>query len=197
MNKQFFTCICGKSYKTRGWLDKHERKCAKYNRNDKPKKKKISPEMRFKVWEKYVGNNIRGKCFCCWSADITPFTSYKTFQAGHIKSEFNGGDISIENLLPICKICNVHMNTTNWDDYVNSIKMYRPRLYGGEIPLLTHATATRIQLWWRNLKNKKKPIIKKKKYLRKSFKSYELMTFSFMKKCRKMDHEATNESSKM
>jgi len=184
MNKQFFTCICGKSYKTQGWLTKHEEKCAKYNRNDKPKKKKISPEMRFKVWEKYVGNNIRGKCFCCWSADITPFTSYKTFQAGHIKSEFNGGDISIENLLPICKICNVHMNTTNWDDYVNSIKMYRPRLYGGDIPQSTHINATQIQLWWRNLKTKK-PIIKKRKSLRKRLKGYELTTFSFMKKCRK------------
>ena len=186
MNSQFFTCICGKSYKTRGWLDKHEAKCSKYNRrNDKPKKKKISPEMRFKVWEKYVGNNIRGKCFCCWSADITPFTSYKTFQAGHIKSEFNGGDISIENLLPICKICNVHMNTTNWDDYVNSIKIYRPRLYGGNIPQSTHINATQIQLWWRNLKTKKKPIIKKRKSLRKGLKGYELTTFSFMKKCRK------------
>ena len=182
MNKQFFTCICGKSYKTRGWLDKHEEKCAKYNRNDSPKKKKISPEMRFKVWERYVGNNIRGKCFCCWSADITPFTSYKTFQAGHIKSEFNGGDISIENLLPICKNCNVHMNTTHWDDYV-SRNMYRPRLYGGDIPQTIHTTATRIQLWWRNLKTKK-PIIKKKKYLRKGLKGYEMTTFTFMKKCR-------------
>ena len=184
MNSQFFTCICGKSYKTRGWLDKHERKCAKYNRNDKPKKKKISPEMRFKVWEKYVGNNIRGKCFCCWSADITPFTSYKTFQAGHIKSEYNGGDISIENLLPICKICNVHMNTTNWDDYVNSIKIYRPRLYGGDIPEPTIKKIQEIQLWWRNLKTKKKPIIKKR-YLRKNLKGYEMSTYTFMKKCRK------------
>tara|TARA_B100000902_G_C26916134_1_gene719341 strand:- start:57 stop:656 length:600 start_codon:yes stop_codon:yes gene_type:complete len=188
MNSQFFTCHCGKSYKTLGWLEKHQEKCKKRNRNSdkpKPKKKKISPEMRFKVWEKYVGNKINAKCFCCLSADITPFTSYKTFQAGHIKSEYNGGDISLENLLPICKICNVHMSTTNWDDYVNSIKMYRPRLYGGNIPEKTINKIKHIQLWWRNLKTKKREIIKKKKALRKYLNGYEMTTYTFMKKRRK------------
>ena len=186
MNSSFFTCHCGKSYKTRGWLEKHQEKCKKRNRNvDKPKKKKISPEMRFKVWEKYVGDTISAKCFCCLSADITPFTSYKTFQAGHIKSEYNGGDISLENLLPICKICNVHMSTTNWDDYVNSIKMYRPRLYGGNIPKKTINKIKQIQIWWKNLKTKKKAIVKRGKSLKKGLKGYEMVTFSHMKKKRK------------
>ena len=121
-------------------------------------KQKIPSKTRFELWNHYIGTtkNNMAKCMCCWKKDITPFTGYLTFQAGHIKSEYNGVDISIENWLPICKICNVHMNTTNWDDYVNSIKMYRPRLYGGAIALSTHINATQIQLWWRNLKTKKK-----------------------------------------
>jgi len=153
------------------------------DRNDKPTKKKVSPEIRFKLWEKYVGNNLMVDCFCCYKNKITPITNYMTFQAGHIRSEFNDGIISLDNMLPICKGCNVRMYTTNWDDYVNSKKMYIPRLYGGDIPQSTHTHATEIQSWWRNLKSVE--IIKKRKPLRKYLKGYEILTYTFMKKRRK------------
>ena len=185
MNSQFFTCHCGKSYKTRGWLEKHQEKCKKRNRNiDKPKKKKISPEMRFKVWEKYVGNKISAKCFCCWCIDITPFTSYNTFQGGHIVSEFNGGEIKIDNLLPICKWCNSAMGTLHWDDFI-SINKYPLRLYGENIPEKTINKIKQIQLWWRNSKKKKGIKLQKHKSLKRILKGYEMVTFSYMKKKRK------------
>ena len=44
---------------------------------------------------------------------------YINFEAGHIKSFYNGGDINIENLRPICKVCNIKMGSTNWDEYLN------------------------------------------------------------------------------
>ena len=180
-----------KGWKTLTGMNKHKCKNNKNSKilkrdrtSDKPKKKKISPEMRFKVWEKYVGNKISAKCFCCWCKDITPFTSYNTFHGGHIVAEFNGGEIKIDNLLPICKPCNSAMGTLHWDDFI-SINKYPLRLYGENIPEKTINKIKHIQLWWRNLKTKKREIIKKKKALRKYLKGYEMTTYTFMKKRRK------------
>ena len=83
----------------------------------KPKKKKISPQIRFDVWKTYIGDKIEAKCFCCWKARITPFTYNNTFHAGHIKSEANGGRISIDNLLPICSDCNKDMSAKTHDKH--------------------------------------------------------------------------------
>jgi inorganic pyrophosphatase len=63
--------------------------------------------------------------------------------------------------------------------------MYRPRLYGGDIPEKTINKIKQIQLWWRNLKIKKKVKVKRSKSLKKSLKGYEMITFSHMKKNRK------------
>ena len=128
----------------------------------KKRKKKISPHIRFQVWEKYVGNNIEAKCFCCFKNKITPFTHYNTFHAGHIKSEANGGEISLGNLLPICGDCNKDMGPTNWDDYLTNSTNFRPRLYGEKIPNLTHLQAQKIQKWYKHLYKSKQTNKKKK-----------------------------------
>jgi hypothetical protein len=60
-------------------------------------------------------------CPCCQTRILTPFT----FEAGHIQSRKNGGGNSSSNLLPICRLCNMSMNSMNWTDY---IKQY----YGDE-----------------------------------------------------------------
>ena len=95
-------------------------------------KQKIPPEIRFKIWQTYVGNKLESLCFCCKIKKITPFTSYKAFQAGHIKSENDGGSIKIGNLLPICASCNRKMGTRHWDDFVKE-KKYFIRVNGGYI----------------------------------------------------------------
>ena len=115
----------------------------------KKRKKKISPHIRFQVWEKYVGNKIETECFCCLKNKITPFTHYNTFHAGHIRSEANGGEISLDNLLPICSDCNKDMGPTNWDDYLTNSTNFRPRLYGEKIPNLTQLQAQKIQKWYK------------------------------------------------
>ena len=100
MNSHFFTCIVASHIRQKGWLEKHQEKCKKRNGIiDKPKKEN-PPEIRFKVWKSIL---VIKKCFCCWCIEITPFTSYNTSRR-HILSEFNGGDISLDNLLPICKV---------------------------------------------------------------------------------------------
>lgn len=156
----------------------------------KKRKKKISPHIRFQVWEKYVGNKIETECFCCLKNKITPFTHYNTFHAGHIKSEANGGEISLGNLLPICGDCNKDMGPTNWDDYLTNSTNFRPRLYGEKIPNLTHLQAQKIQKWYKHLYKTKQKVKttkqnkKKKKQNKKKKKqpNYARPTKSFLNK---------------
>jgi hypothetical protein len=147
----------------------------------KVKKKRISPIIRFKVWEKYIGNKIKAKCFCCWENDITPFTNNNTFHAGHILAESNGGEIELENLLPICQDCNKSMNTTHWDDWVK-FNLFPLRIWGSNIPKETHLKATQIQKYWKNYKKLK--FIKENKKNKKNKKkvNYMRQTISSKKK---------------
>jgi len=112
---------CKAPYKTEKWLNKHLEKCGKKKHFESCGKKKrapISGELRYQVWKKYVGKYLKTKCFCCRMNEITPFTYYNTFQAGHIISDHDGGKTSIENLLPICRDCNMLMGSEHWDVYV-------------------------------------------------------------------------------
>ena len=177
-NLEEYRCShCGKIYKTQGWLNQHLLKCKSipYNNRSKEdiiesitepivkqkseskpeikKKLKIAPHIRFQVWKHYIGDKIIAKCFCCNQEDITPFTNYKTFHTGHIISEYNGGKILLENLLPICGDCNRVMGTTNWDEYVMTNNL-RPRIYGDDVSIKVIQSARIIQKMWRETKNK-------------------------------------------
>ena len=167
-----WTCEqCTKKYKTLTGFKKHKcKKKGKTTRSDvchqnndilikkpiKRRKKKISPQIRFNVWKKYIGNKIEAKCFCCWKTRITPFTNNNTFHAGHIMSEANGGIISIGNLLPICSDCNKDMSATNWDKYIKTSTNFRPRIYGEKIPLFTQNKAKQIQKWYKKISKQPK-----------------------------------------
>ena len=81
----------------------------------KTKKKPIPPLLKIKVWNKYVGDEIgKTKCLCCKTQDIYQ----ASFTCGHIISEFNGGDIKLNNLKPICSSCNSSMGTQNMNEYI-------------------------------------------------------------------------------
>jgi len=167
MNTQWTCDQCTKKYKTLTGFKNH--KCKRRNEDPpqnpqkplqkpqkKPKKKKISPQIRFDVWKTYIGDKIEAKCFCCWKARITPFTYNNTFHAGHIKSEANGGRISIDNLLPICSDCNKDMSSTNWDEYIKTFTNFRPRIYGEKIPLFTQNKVKQIQKWYKKISKQPK-----------------------------------------
>ena len=145
-------------------------------------KQKIPAEIRFKIWETYVGNKIESLCFCCKIKKITPFTSYKSFQAGHIKSENDGGFIKIGNLLPICASCNRKMSTRHWDDFVKE-KKYFIRVHGDNIPEIHKQSVLLIQNVYRKYKNKKIKKIKKKRKRKKNVTpNYMNPTFSTLMK---------------
>ena len=84
-------------------------------------KKKIPQKIRIDSWNKFVGEDIKkAPCICCRTKIIDSFD----FQAGHIISEKNGGNISIDNIIPICSGCNQSMGIKNMGDF---IKEYYPK----------------------------------------------------------------------
>ena len=81
----------------------------------KTKKKTIPVTLKRKVWSKWIGED-KGKDFCC-CCKLTEI-SQLNFSCGHIISEFNGGELKIDNLKPICTSCNSSMGTQNMDEYM-------------------------------------------------------------------------------
>ena len=98
----------------------------------KPKKKyvkaKLPSVIRRIVWNTYVGQtNVKGKCLCCNAEEITS-TNY---ECGHIKSEKNGGEITRENLRPICSNCNKSIGSKDMDDFMTKYKIKKPKNWNG------------------------------------------------------------------
>jgi phage/plasmid-associated DNA primase len=82
------------------------------------KKTTIPKSMRIAVWDKYIGEEIgKTKCLSCNIHDI----SQLNFECGHIIAESKGGETSIENLRPVCNICNKSMATKNLFDFQNKV----------------------------------------------------------------------------
>lgn len=80
----------------------------------KYKKKKISHTVRIKCWNVHIGEMIpKTKCMCCYNIDITQHN----FHCGHVIAESNGGTHKIENLLPVCNVCNSSMGSMNMNDF--------------------------------------------------------------------------------
>lgn len=87
--------------------------------NKKNKKKPIPSTVKRLVWNTYIGEEIgKAKCTCCNVTDITQMS----FHCGHIISEANGGEITVQNLKPICQNCNSSMGTINMNDFIKKLK---------------------------------------------------------------------------
>jgi hypothetical protein len=78
------------------------------------KKEKIPATLKNILWHKYFEKSITGLCQCCKVEII----SKAIFDAGHVISEKNGGQVVLENLKPICKLCNSSMGKTNMDEFM-------------------------------------------------------------------------------
>lgn len=88
----------------------------------KPKKqqrrKGILKPTRLKVWINTYGERGFAPCPFCGT-----LMNMLQFECGHIVSATNGGEITVENLRPICSMCNKSMGGTNWNDYCDGIGM--------------------------------------------------------------------------
>ncbi len=81
------------------------------------KKKRIPKKIKNDSWDKYIGKDIACElCICCKTTKIYA----KDFIAGHIISEYNGGDVTVDNIMPICSGCNLSMSTENMRDFIEN-----------------------------------------------------------------------------
>ena len=101
----------------------------------KPKKKigraSLSKALRDKSWDTHIGSDW-GNVYCivCRHSLI----NQKHFEAGHIISRKNGGTDTIDNILPICSLCNKSMGATNMNEFIfnnfpNHINDFRTKTY--------------------------------------------------------------------
>jgi 5-methylcytosine-specific restriction endonuclease McrA len=80
------------------------------------KKKTIPKHVKTLVWNKYIGaDKAKAHCMSCRQADI----SIRSFHCGHVIAEAKGGDMTINNLRPICSDCNLAMGTMSMNEFTS------------------------------------------------------------------------------
>jgi hypothetical protein len=85
------------------------------------KKQKIPKSVRTHVWDLYIGQHINEhRCLCCKKTLI----KITNFDVGHVIAESNGGTLEINNLRPICSVCNHAMQSMNMIDFVKKFGYY-------------------------------------------------------------------------
>ena len=78
-------------------------------------RRKISKAKRRAIWITHIGSHIfSAKCLSCGTTPIDPFT----FESGHIVAHSKGGDDTINNLVPICSLCNRDMGAMDMRIYM-------------------------------------------------------------------------------
>ena len=84
------------------------------NNNIKIRRKTPIPKnIRSLVWNKYIGEiNGIGECYVC-----TCKISSQHFECGHIIAQVDGGTNTIDNLRPICSLCNKSIGSKNMNDF--------------------------------------------------------------------------------
>ncbi len=75
-------------------------------------KKSIPKKVRHQAWKIHVGNCLEGRCYSC-----DKVIYFEHFEAGHVLSEYNGGEISVSNIRPICVTCNRSCGVMNLDEF--------------------------------------------------------------------------------
>jgi hypothetical protein len=90
--------------------------CGKLNLKKKPNRKdKIPATLRNAIWSTYISaTESQGNCYCCVVEPITK----ANFAAGHIVAECRGGTVTLQNLRPICTLCNSSMGKTNMHEFI-------------------------------------------------------------------------------
>ena len=92
------------------------------------KKQKIPATLRNSIWNNFIGSETKtGNCFCCNTETI----SVANFECGHILSEKDGGLLTLENLRPICSLCNKSMGIQNMEIFMNKYGYTKNKLWNG------------------------------------------------------------------
>jgi hypothetical protein len=79
------------------------------------RKQKIPAALRQQVWIQRAGRVFEHKCMTTWCSNIITVFD---FECGHNVPESKGGQTSFENLVPICRSCNMSMsNSFTFDEW--------------------------------------------------------------------------------
>lgn len=78
------------------------------------RRKTIPKHIKTLVWNKYIGREtVESKCLSCKQEKI----DMRNFHCGHVIAEAKGGDLTINNLRPICAPCNLSMGTKSMNEF--------------------------------------------------------------------------------
>lgn len=81
------------------------------------RKQRILPDVRMKVWTFYTQlpyeDRAQGWCFACDDPLLC-----KNYKCGHILSEAHGGQITQDNLRPVCVSCNERMGRMHMFEFI-------------------------------------------------------------------------------
>ena len=84
------------------------------------KKEPICKTVRNVLWYIHYGDIRLAKCKCCLVEDI----SISCYHVGHVIAEANGGKTSMENLLPMCMLCNTSIGKQNVADFIKKWNLH-------------------------------------------------------------------------
>jgi hypothetical protein len=110
----------------------------------KNKKTPIPKKIKQLVWNKDIGEEHgTSLCKCCKVTVICQMD----FVCGHIISEYNGGTVTVDNLIPICSLCNSSMGTKNMDEFItlHGLNKNLTDDSGAKPKKLTNKTITKIK----------------------------------------------------
>lgn len=95
---------------------------------DARKRASLPSAVRMAVWNAYFGREAGvGQCYCCGEQIFQ-----QAFECGHVVAAAKGGSDAVDNLRPVCSICNKSQGDDHMDDFIS---VYFPR----EKPASGHA----------------------------------------------------------
>lgn len=96
-------------------LPSYEQVIEEKTKPPKKQRKAIPKSVREAVWKKFISEDeLKGKCFVGCGNEI----KINKFELGHVVAFSNGGSDEIDNLRPICSLCNKSMGTKNLNEFI-------------------------------------------------------------------------------
>ena len=84
------------------------------------KRESIPKTVRNALWINFFKAEREGKCRCCLRETI----SIGNFHAGHIKAHANGGMPTLDNLVPICMLCNLSCGKHDLNEFIAKYNLH-------------------------------------------------------------------------
>ena len=84
------------------------------------KKESIPKTLRNCLWINYFDDKRSGKCRCCLREEI----SIDNYHVGHVIAEINGGKTTLDNLIPLCMLCNTSIQRQNVYDFIKKYNIH-------------------------------------------------------------------------